>query len=258
MFSAKHCFSQSVCYCPSLFPFARSFPCSFLSLNRCFLTSCMTVFSLFLTTVAPLKQPELEAEVLFVIDSSYEVDQGDYKRQKEFIKSLLRGLDMSTESSRAALITYGDHSSIASRFIGLQSLDDFDKSVDNASYIGGDRRIDNALKMVARLLNEAEAASSKLVIFLTGGKQSSSGGSLNDAVEPLRQSGAKTFVIAIGKQPDVQQLRPLVASPNDVLTVITFKDLNSQTSRIASHVREKAGKGRNNVFFSGFDRESDL
>lgn len=191
-----------------------------------------------------MKQPKLEADVLFVIDSSYQVTQDDYKREKEFIKSLLLSLNMTSDSSRAALITYGDHGSLASRFTGLQSFDDFDKSVDNASYVGGDRRIDKALKMVARVLNEAGPASSKLVIFLIGGRQASGGG-LDDAMEPLRQFGAKTFVISIGKQPDVQELRPLVSSPEDIVTVVTFKDLKSQTSRIANHISEKAGKEGN-------------
>ena len=184
----------------------------------------------------------MEADVLFVIDSSYEVSQDDYKSEKDFIKSLLRSLNMSSDSSRAALITFGDRASLVSRFTGLQKLEDFDKSIDSASYIGGDRRIDKGLKMVARVLNEAGKASLIVVIFLTGGRQASSGGTLDDPVEPVRQSGAKTFVIAIGKNPDVQELRPLVASPKDVVTVVSFKDLDSQTKRVASHISSSAGE----------------
>ena len=193
----------------------------------------------------------MEADVLFVIDSSYEVSKDDYKSEKDFIKSLLRSLNMSSDSSRAALITFGDSASLVSRFTGLQSLEDFEKSVDSASYIGGDRRIDKAFKMVARVLNEAGTTSSKVVIFLTGGKQASSGGTLDDAVEPLRQSGAKTFVIAIGKRPDVQELRPFVASPKDVITVVSFKDLVSQTKQVASHISGNAGEKPQFVFLFG-------
>lgn len=184
---------------------------------------------------------------MFVIDSSYEVSQEDYKREKDFIKSLVRSLNMSSDSSRAALISYGDHGSLNSRFIGLQSLVDFDRSVDNASYIGGDRRIDNALEMVTRLLSEAGTASSKVVIFLTGGKHASSGESLGDAMEQLRHHDAKMYVIAIGKQADFQELRSLVGSKEDVLKVLSFKELNSQKTRIASHITEKAGERENVV-----------
>lgn len=204
------------------------------------------------------EQPEMEADVLFVIDSSYEVSQGDYKSEKDFIKSLLRSLNMSSDSSRAALITFGDSASLVFRFTGLQSLEDFEKSVDSASYIGGDTRIDKALKMVARVLNERGTASSKVVIFLTGGKQASSGGALDDAVQPLRQSNAKTFVIAIGKRPDVQELRPLVASPKDVITVVSFKDLDSQTKQVASHISGNAGEKPQFVFLFGLETTKEL
>lgn len=149
---------------------------------------------------------------------------------------------MSSDGSRTAVITYGDQASIVSRFTGLQPIGNFDKMVDNASYVGGDRRMDNALKMVARVLSEAKAESPTFVIFLSGGRQASTGGALNDTIEPIRQFGAKTFVIGIGKQPDFIDLRPLVAYPKDVVTVASFEDLKSQTKQVASHITERASK----------------
>lgn len=193
------------------------------------------------------KQPELEADVLFLIDSSYEVSQEDLAREKDFIKSLVRSLNISSDSSRAALISYGDRGSLSSRFIGLESLTDFDRSVDNASYIGGERRIDKAVEMVTRLLNEAGTASSKVVIFLTAGRQASSGKSLEDVVQPLHHHGAKTYVVAIGKQTNVQEFKPLVIAPEDVVTVQSFIELNTQKTRIANHISERAGKRQNHV-----------
>lgn len=188
------------------------------------------------------KEPKLEADVLFLIDSSYEVSQEDLAQEKDFIKSLIRSLNVSSDSPRAALISYGDRGSISSRFIGLKSLTDFDRSVDNASYIGGERRIDKAVEMVTRLLNEARPASSKVVIFLTGGRQASSGKSLEDVAQPLRRHGTKTYVIAIGKQTDLQELKPLVISPEDVVTVQSFTELSTQENRISNLITERAGE----------------
>ena len=104
--------------------------------------------------------------------------------------------------------------------------------------------MDNALKMVARVLSEEKAESPKFVIFLSGGRQASTGRSFNDTIEPIRRFGAKTFVIGIGKQPDFIVLRPLVAYPKDIVTVASFKDLQSQTKQVASHITERAGKKR--------------
>lgn len=184
----------------------------------------------------------MDADILFIMDSSYEVNQEEYKSEKDFIKSLIRSLNVSLDTSRAALISYGDLGSLNSRFIGLKSLSDFDKLVDNATYVGGERRIDRALEKSTQILNEARAGSSKFVIFLTGGRQASSGKPLDEVVGPLRENGVKTYVITIGKKSDAQELRPLVASPEDLVSLLSFKELNSQISKIARHISEKAGK----------------
>lgn len=206
------------------------------------LICCYFVFSFFIASAPITKQPDFEADVIFVIDSSYDVKQDDYKAEKEFIKSLVRDLELSTNSSRAAFITYGDRSSIASRFVGLKDLATFDVSVNNASYVGGTRRIDRALQAVARLLEETRRDTPKLVILLTAGNQTSGVGSLGAAVDSVRQFGAKTFVVAIGDKLDVQKLKPLVGSPDDVVTVVSFKELKSQSTGIANHIGETAGE----------------
>lgn len=195
-----------------------------------------------MVSAPPIKQPEFEADVIFVIDSSYDIKQDDYKAEKEFIKSLVRDLKLLTNSSRAAFITYGDRSSIASRFVGLKDLAAFDVSINNASYIGGTRRIDRALQAVARLLEETRRDTPKLIVLLTAGKQTSGVGSLGAAADSVMQFGAKTFVVAIGDRPDVQKLKTLVRSPDDVVTVVSFKDLKSQSTRIANHIGETAGE----------------
>ena len=207
---------------------------------------------LFLSLIDPVHETRLDTDVLFVLDSSYEVSQNDFKIQKDFVKSILRNLDIAPDGSRAAAITYGDQASYASRFIDLQSFEDFDKAVDDASYVGGERRIDRALRMGNRLLKEAKEESSKVVIFLTGGRQASTGESLLDITEPMRMAGVKTVVVAVGKKTDAKELRPLVVVPQDVLSVKSFENLQSQTKQVSGHISERAGKSFLLFFSSSF------
>ena len=176
------------------------------------------------------------------MDSSFEVSQIEFKIQKDFVKSLLRSLDIAPDTSRTAVISYGDQPSLASRFIRLQNFKDFHRVVDSASYVGGERRIDQAFGMVNRLLNEAAEDSSKVVIFLTAGKQAIGGVSLFDITEQMRLSGVKVIVIAIGKDPDAKELGALVSIPQDILTVTSFENLKSQTKQISGYIRKTAGK----------------
>ena len=186
-----------------------------------------------------------------MIDSSFEVSQIEFKLQKDFIKSLLRSLDIAPDASRTAVISYGDQPSLTSRFISLQNFKDFYRVVDSASYVGGERRIDQAFRMVNRLLNEAEEDSSKVVIFLTAGKQTIGGVSLFDITEPMRLSGVKVIVIAIGKDADAKELGALVSIPQDVLTVTSFENLQSQTKQISGYIRNTAGKRSSHLFLYG-------
>ena len=199
----------------------------------------------------PVQEPKLVTDVIFAIDSSFEVSQIEFKMQKDFIKSLLRSLDMAPDTSRTAVISYGDQASLASRFISLQNFKDFYRVVDSASYVGGERRIDQAFRMVNRLLNEAEEDSSKVIIFFTAGKQTIGGVSLFDITEPMRLSGVKVIVIAIGKDADAKELGALVSIPQDVLTVTSFENLQSQTKQISGYIRNTAGKRSSHLFLYG-------
>lgn len=64
--------------------------------------------------------------------------------------------------SRGALITYGSFPRTVFGFDGYKTVQDFDRNVDNAPYIGGSRQIDTALNAAKTLLDRGNPQAVKV------------------------------------------------------------------------------------------------
>lgn len=178
------------------------------------------------------------------MDSSFDVSQEDYVRQKGFIKDMARYLRVSAGGSRAAVMTYGKNSSLLFKFDGYATLSSFDKSVDNAPVIGGRRRLDLALIDAGLLLSEARPDNAKWVILLTAGRHPTGPGikSLDEASNPVLERSDKVYVVAIGNEANIGQLQDVVVDPKDIFAVPSSGNLKSQSKLIARAIVEGHSK----------------
>ena len=145
---------------------------------------------------------------MFLVDSSDNVTSDSYERQKTFVTQLARSLNIAPGKSRAALITYSTNPLLAFSLEKHDTISEFASAVNSAFYLGGSRRVDKALGAAANILRGARTSVLKIVFLLTAGKRTeSSDASLGDAMRPLRDLGALTYAVAIGGEPDAQELQ---------------------------------------------------
>ena len=78
-----------------------------------------------------------QADVLFIMDSSRDVSRTDYKKQKDFVVSLVKYLRLSPYGTRAALLTYGYTATLVANYDSYDNTSLFANAVKRASYIGG-------------------------------------------------------------------------------------------------------------------------
>jgi uncharacterized protein YegL len=178
---------------------------------------------------------DLSSDIVFVVDSSSTVDRTNYKKERDFVKSLARALNVARGKSRASMITYGRNSRIETKFDGYRTTSEFEQIVEDALYMGGARRMDRALDTTAQVLSHARTQAKKTVVFFTAGREGLGAKSLESAVRPVRDRGAKVFVVAFGDQPDIKQLISLVDQPEDIFRIPSFTGLKKRvvpTSRI--------------------------
>ena len=180
----------------------------------------------------------MNADILFIMDSSFLVSFEDYTLEKTFVKNIAKALNIASGKSRAAVITYGDRPILVTRFGDYNTHEQLRSVVDRAPFSGGVRRIDRALEAASTVLQQSRPDVPKIVVLLTSGRQYPASGAkeLDEASKPLRDQGAKTYVIAIGKEPDNKKLRTIVDTPDKVLGVDSFRGLNPQVPSITKKI----------------------
>ena len=197
---------------------------------------------LFAVLPKPVQPIEFEADIVFILDSSSEVSRENYNKEKAFVKSLAKTLNLSPGKTRASVVVYSAEASLEIRFNAYYNSTIFDKAVDDLPYLDSVRRMDSGLLEGAVAMEDARTNVRRVVVLLTAGRQSQSSNLLSQAVKPLEELGANIYVVAIGSQPNDQELRLVVKEPGDVLKVSRFDDLTPQMRPIARHIVNKTGK----------------
>ena len=176
-----------------------------------------------------------------------DLSRESYKTEKEFVKSTASAFGISTKGPRGAVILYSFFTFKQVDFNSYKSLDEFNVKVDSSPRLGRTvrpRRIDRALEEAARLLLQSGRSGPKVVILLTGGRQSQEPGvkSLDEAMSSVRSTGAKIYVVAFGGNTNNRELGTLTQHPQDVMTVSSFRDLLRHARPVAYRVKGTQGK----------------
>ena len=121
--------------------------------------------------------------------------------------------------------------------------------------MGGVRRVDRALEDAAGVIRGSRPNVPKVVIVLAAGRHATVPGakSLDAAAKPLRDLGAKTYVIAIGDSVNKPQLRPIIQRPEDIIPVDGFNRLRPLSPSIGREVAKGASEYRTKYMILNID-----
>jgi hypothetical protein len=91
--------------------------------------------------------------------------------------------------------------------------------------------------------NEFLISFQQVVVLLTAGRTSpdSDARALGAAAKPLRDLGAKTYVIAIGKEPNTNELLPTVQYPRDIFRIQSYDLLPVELPSTARQIGDRTG-----------------
>ena len=175
---------------------------------------------------------------MFLVDSSKGLSKEDYKREKDFVKSLASHFNLHPSGARGTVIIYGDRPSTVARYTDP----DFSERLDSARLLGTPKRTDRALELASRILSASKAGDRKILVLVTAGPQSPSSKPYRDYAEPLRKLATQTFVVVIGQEPTNRDILPLVDRLQDIIRVPAFDRLSSQSRQISKQIRDKPGR----------------
>lgn len=195
------------------------------------------------TTATLQNATGINADIVFLVDSSSDISPANYKKEKDFVASLARQLGFGSGNSRLALVLYNVFHMQALRFDVVDNPTALQMIFDGFVLQSRGRRLDRALVGAAMMLKQSRRNVRKIVILLTAGEQTQKL-PLDDIVNQLKAANGERFVIAVGPQVNRKELTPVVDSTKDIFLVNSFDDLMPRIVEIADHI----SKGELNAF----------
>lgn len=180
-----------------------------------------------------------DADIIFLIDSSTGVSSQQFDTEKQFVRRMVRYFIVSPLGPRAAFVTYATTSYTVIGFSGYSSTADFSLQINRAPFLGGRRKIDQALIHAAKMFRETGRVGLRIVILLTAGNYYMGPGARSTSFvsSQLRSLDAHMYVIGIGPYFTPSMFTPMVRGPSDIFEVPSFKDLTPWQSKIARQLR---------------------
>ena len=203
---------------------------------------CLTITNtgILLPVRLPTVPIDPTTDIVLLLDASRDVTAELYRREKEFVKSLIDLLNISPKGPHGIAVTYGENANTISNFLQKN----IKENIDRAPLLQTPRRMDNALKHAFQILTFSRRRGPKVVIMLTTGRQTDHPDAqpLREAVQPLQDLGAATYVVAMGARPDTRQLISLVNGPRYIYQV-------PLSSNLAPYARHLANSSKSDIFF---------
>ena len=81
---------------------------------------------------------DIDADIVFLLDSSTSVTLNNFHKEKQFAESLAMFLNVGPESSRSSIVSFGTFPSTeVIKFGDYRTLDEFNLLLDQAQKVGG-------------------------------------------------------------------------------------------------------------------------
>lgn len=186
----------------------------------------------FLVVAAKIAEPVCKAivDVGFVLDSSGSLRK-DYSKEKDFLKALAATFGVSSNGSRAGVVTFSYYTEHSIKLNDHSDIGSFSRAVDRIPLMGSTTRIDKALRLTQNemftLPNGARPGVNKVLIILTDGSQTQDAGAEDpgDVAEELRRAGINILTVGIGKGINTTELAHIAGGAENVYSAATFDEL---------------------------------
>lgn len=168
----------------------------------------------------------------------------DFEKEKEVIKKVAATFDVGQTKSHLGLISFSSNAHVRVKFGDYLDLRAFQDAVDKIPFAAGGTRFDKAFGVAANELFSPNGGVRpdlpKVMVILTDGRQSADFDAvpIEKSVLPLRHLGVRIFVLAIGSQIDMGELRQMVNNPKDIHAVKEFDELLNDVKKIGNHTCE--------------------
>ncbi|XP_019522691.1 PREDICTED: collagen alpha-4(VI) chain-like [Hipposideros armiger] len=165
--------------------------------------------------VSPACRETILADIVFLVDSSTSIGPQNFQKVKNFLRSVVLGLDISSDQVRVGLAQYNDNIYPAFQLNQHPLKSVVLEQIQNLPYRTGGTNTGSALEFIrTNYLTEAAGSRAKdrvpqIVILVTDGE---SNDEVQEAADRLKEDGIVVYVVGINVQ-DVQELQKVASEP---------------------------------------------
>ncbi|XP_045647685.1 collagen alpha-4(VI) chain-like isoform X1 [Ursus americanus] len=165
--------------------------------------------------VFPACREAVLADIVFLVDSSTSIGPQNFQKVKNFLYSVVLGLDISSDQVRVGLAQYNDNIYPAFQLNQYPLKSVVLEQIQNLPYRTGDTNTGSALEFIRmHYLTEAAGSRAKnrvpqIVILLTDGE---SNDEVQEAANKLKEDGVVVYVVGVNVQ-DIQELQKIASEP---------------------------------------------
>lgn len=181
---------------------------------------------------------EFDGDVLFLIDSSTDVNDVDYRKQKNFVVEITKSLPIARDKTRVGVLVYSVSPSLQIAVGTQTSVSAFEQEMEDLPKLSGERRVDRALASASVILSSGRLSVPRIAVLLMAGNPARGSELLSKSVETLLKAGVETYVVPIGRRINLRKLRSLVAKPHDIFPVKSFDNLQHVARPIMEEIVE--------------------
>ncbi|XP_071096333.1 uncharacterized protein [Haliotis cracherodii] len=170
------------------------------------------------------------AEVVFVLDCSASLGPVNFKCQLNFLKDVIRDLDVASDRIRVGLVPYTESVFESFGLTRFENKKDILERIDQIKFKSGLTRTDLALKMMRELFQSSRPGVQKVCLVITDGKSHDVNLTLREA-RKAQQDNIDIYTIGVGYDVDVEELKSIASSDknvhtvSDYMTLVNLKDL---------------------------------
>uniref|UniRef100_A0A8D2B9H9 VWFA domain-containing protein n=1 Tax=Sciurus vulgaris TaxID=55149 RepID=A0A8D2B9H9_SCIVU len=155
------------------------------------------------------------ADIVFLVDSSTSIGPQNFQKVKNFLYSIVLGLDISSDQVQVGLAQYNDNIYPAFQLNQYTLKSVVLEHIQNLPYRTGGTNTGSALEFIrTNFLTETGGSRAKdrvpqIVILVTDGE---SNDEVQDAADQLKEDGVIVYVVGVNVQ-DVQELQKIASEP---------------------------------------------
>ncbi|XP_064133384.1 collagen alpha-4(VI) chain-like [Loxodonta africana] len=165
--------------------------------------------------ISPACREAALADIVFLVDSSTSIGPQNFQKVKNFLYSVVLGLDISSDQVRVALVQYNDNIYPAFQLNQYPLKSMVLEQIQNLPYRTGGTSTGSALEFIrTNYLTEAAGSRAQdgvpqIVILVTDGESSDE---VQETADRLKEDGVVVYVVGINVQ-DVQELQIIASEP---------------------------------------------